>query len=337
MTTTGDPRRSLPRDRGLPSGVTFVDNGNGTATLSGTPAVGTAAPTRSPSRRPTASGRHATQTFTLTVDVALPSPDHHLDRQHHLHRGHGRHVHGHRDRQHRRRLSPRRVPALRGDLHRQRQRHRHPVRHAGGRDRRQLPDHHHGRQRRQPQRHPDLHPDRGRRPAITSANTTTFAEGSSGTFTVTSTGTPTATLTETGSLPTGVTFVDNGNGTATLAGTPAAGTRGTYPITITATDGVSPNATQSFTLTVDGSAGHHLGQHHHLRRGNAGTFTVTATGDPTAALSRPGSLPTGVTFTANGNGTATLAGTPAPGRAAATRSPSRPPTASAPTPPSPSP
>ena len=48
-----------------------------------------------------------------------------------------------------------------------------------------------------------------------------------------------------------MTFTDNGNGTATLAGTPAAGTSGSYPITITAANGVSPNATQSFTLTVN--------------------------------------------------------------------------------------
>ena len=47
-------------------------------------------------------------------------------------------------------------------------------------------------------------------------------------------------MSETGALPDGVTFVDNGDGTATLAGTPAAGTGGTYPITITATNGVGP-------------------------------------------------------------------------------------------------
>ena len=67
---------------------------------------------------------------------------------------------------------------------------------------------------------------------------------------MTTTGFPTSALTETGALPTGVTFVDNGDGTATLAGTPAAGTGGTYPLTITAANGVVPDATQSFTLTV---------------------------------------------------------------------------------------
>src|SRR6201999_3974449 len=73
-------------------------------------------------------------------------------------------------------------------------------------------------------------------PTITSADHTTFAVGQHGTFTVTTTaGTPsTTTLSETGSLPTGVSFVDNGDGTATLAGTPDVGTGGSYPITITA-------------------------------------------------------------------------------------------------------
>ena len=48
-----------------------------------------------------------------------------------------------------------------------------------------------------------------------------------------------------------MTFVDNGDGTATLAGTPAAGTSGTYTLTITANNGVTPDATQTFTLTVN--------------------------------------------------------------------------------------
>ena len=51
-----------------------------------------------------------------------------------------------------------------------------------------------------------------------------------------------------------MTFVDNGNGTATLSGTPAAGTAGTYPLTITASNGVGSPANQSFTLTVNPAA-----------------------------------------------------------------------------------
>jgi hypothetical protein len=57
-------------------------------------------------------------------------------------------------------------------------------------------------------------------------------------------------ITESGMLPSGVSFADLGNGTAELSGTPAAGTVGTYPITITASNGIAPAATQSFTLTV---------------------------------------------------------------------------------------
>jgi hypothetical protein len=90
-------------------------------------------------------------------------------------------------------------------------------------------------------------------PMITSANATSFTSTVPGTFTVTTTGFPTGAamvITETGALPSGVTFVNNNNGTATLAGTPAAGTQGTYSITITANNGIAPNATQSFTLTV---------------------------------------------------------------------------------------
>ena len=87
-------------------------------------------------------------------------------------------------------------------------------------------------------------------PGITSLAGTTFTAGLAGTFTVTSAGVPNSALSEKGALPRGVTFTDNGDGTATLAGTPARSTGGTYPFTITATNGVSPDATQSFTLSV---------------------------------------------------------------------------------------
>jgi LPXTG-site transpeptidase (sortase) family protein len=49
----------------------------------------------------------------------------------------------------------------------------------------------------------------------------------------------------TGALPSGVTFTP---ATGILAGTPTAG--GVYPLIFTATNGVLPNATQNFTLTV---------------------------------------------------------------------------------------
>jgi hypothetical protein len=87
-------------------------------------------------------------------------------------------------------------------------------------------------------------------PAIASGAAATFQVGTAGSFTVVATGGPTPSLSQTGALPSGVSFIDNGNGTARLAGTPAAGTDGIYPIAIKASNGASPDAVQSFALTV---------------------------------------------------------------------------------------
>ncbi len=90
-------------------------------------------------------------------------------------------------------------------------------------------------------------------PAITSTNSATFAVGITGSFTVTTTGYPNGSsmmVSESGQLPSGVSFTINPTGTATISGTPKGGTKGTYHITIEASNGVSPNATQGFTLYV---------------------------------------------------------------------------------------
>jgi hypothetical protein len=83
-------------------------------------------------------------------------------------------------------------------------------------------------------------------PAITSANSTTFTMGTTGTFMMTATGTPAPTRGEMGTLPAGVTF---NAATGMLSGMPTAS--GTFPITFTATNGVNPNASQNFMLTVN--------------------------------------------------------------------------------------
>jgi hypothetical protein len=93
----------------------------------------------------------------------------------------------------------------------------------------------------------------GTAPSITSAKTTLFESGINGSFTVTTSGLPTPTLSVlTGpgqsGLPQGIGFNDNANGTATLAG--VAATPGVSTFTITASNGVSPPATQTFTLVV---------------------------------------------------------------------------------------
>ena len=148
-------------------------------------------------------------------------------------------------------------------------------------------------------------------PAITSPSHAIFMVGTASSFTIT-TGpefpTP-PTLSSTGTLPAGVTFTDNGNGTATLAGPASAGTGGIYPLTITAHNGVNPDATQNLTLTVNEAPTITSANAATFVVGTPGSFTVMASGFPTPlTLSSTGALPGGVTFTDNGNGTATLAG-----------------------------
>lgn len=144
-------------------------------------------------------------------------------------------------------------------------------------------------------------------PAITSVAATTFVAGSAGTFTVTTTGYPASALSETGALPTGVGFVDNGNGTASLSGIPAAGTGGVYNITIKAGNGISPPASQNFTLTVNESPAITSAASSTFGVGAAGSFQVTAFGYPGVTFSEVGALPSGVTMTSAG----LLSGTPA--------------------------
>jgi hypothetical protein len=69
-------------------------------------------------------------------------------------------------------------------------------------------------------------------------------------FTVCAQGVPTPTIQSVGGLPSGVSFTDNGDGTATIAGTPPAGSAASYPLTITASNGNGSNSVQDFTLNV---------------------------------------------------------------------------------------
>jgi hypothetical protein len=153
-------------------------------------------------------------------------------------------------------------------------------------------------------------------PSFTSAASATFQTGVASSFTVTTTGLPTPSIVENGALPDGVKFVDNGNGTATLSGTPSQLTGGSFPLTFTAQNGVLPNAIQNFTLTVssaNSSPAITSANQTTFNVGVAGSFTVTTTGKPTPSITGTGALPSGVTFNDNGNGTATLSGTPAAG------------------------
>jgi hypothetical protein len=218
VTTTGTPTPAITATGTLPDGLTLTDNGDGTATLSGTPTTTGITPIALTATNSLGSG---TQTLTITV---------------------------------------------------------------------------------------------GSVPTITSAASVTGASGTKLSFTVTTTGLPTAKLTETGALPKGITFKDNGNGTATVSGQPASGTGGVYKITLTATNAVG-SGTQAFTFNVKKAPAFAVSSP--LPTGTVGTAytaTIKTTGAPAPAITLTGgTLPAGLTFVDNGDGTGVISGTPAPG------------------------
>ncbi len=77
-----------------------------------------------------------------------------------------------------------------------------------------------------------------------------FTTGVAGRVSLLIGGLPTPALTETGALPGGVTFTSTG----VLSGTPLPGVTGVFPITITASNGISPAFSIAITLTVDAEA-----------------------------------------------------------------------------------
>jgi hypothetical protein len=147
---------------------------------------------------------------------------------------------------------------------------------------------------------------------ITSNPSAVFQVGKAGSFTVTTTSSPTATLQVSGKLPAGITFTDNGDGTATFAGT-APTKVGTYPVTITAKNGVSKTVKQIVLLYVGTLPSINSPSDAQFIVGNANTFTVTTTGFPQATITQSGALPDGLSFADNGDGTATITGSASAG------------------------
>ncbi len=148
-------------------------------------------------------------------------------------------------------------------------------------------------------------------PTITSKATAKAKVGTAMTaFTVKTTGFPAPAITYTGSLPGGVNLVDNGDGTATVSGTPDPGTGGAYPIIITAANGIGTAVSQPFTLTVDQApALASVPTSLSLQRNvPMMPVTVTASGYPAPTFSMAGA-PGGVTMSSSG----TLSGTPKAG------------------------
>lgn len=135
-------------------------------------------------------------------------------------------------------------------------------------------------------------------------------------LTITTSGT-TPTITEHGTLPTGLTFSDNGNGTANFMGMIASGTEGTYNITITASNSAG-TVTQNFTLTITNASSapttiftssNNITLVHAVSMTPV-TFTATGNGKNFKIFLYGGKLPTGLSLHDNKDGTASLFGTP---------------------------
>ncbi|HUB66305.1 MAG TPA: putative Ig domain-containing protein [Candidatus Methylacidiphilales bacterium] len=148
-------------------------------------------------------------------------------------------------------------------------------------------------------------------PAITNGPPpATATTGIAYNFTYTATGYPAPTFTLlSGSLPPGLTLSSPG----VISGTPTA--PGTYSGTVDAGNGLSPDATQAFTIIVTAATPPVITNGPPPTTASAGasySFTYTATGYPTPTFSvTAGALPTGLTLSSSGviSGTLTAPGT----------------------------
>jgi hypothetical protein len=143
--------------------------------------------------------------------------------------------------------------------------------------------------------------------SLTGPSSATFVvgtAGASGTFTAG--GFPIPTLSATG-LPTGLSI--SGTGSGTIHGTAADNTGGEYDATVIASNGVGANATKGVHLTVNEAP--ELAGPTSVRFvvGSANTVGFTSTGYPQATVSKTGTPPASLTFTPDGNGGATIHGT----------------------------
>ncbi len=130
-------------------------------------------------------------------------------------------------------------------------------------------------------------------PVFTSAASATFVQGFYSEITVAASGSPAPTFAVTdGTLPDGVTLDAT---TGLLSGT--ATTAGTFTVTITASNGIAPDATQEFTLTVGAQTAPAFTSPNNatFTEGEAKTIVLTATGAPAPTFSLvSGTLPAGL-------------------------------------------
>jgi hypothetical protein len=112
-------------------------------------------------------------------------------------------------------------------------------------------------------------------------------------------------------LPKGLTLVNNGNGTATISGTPVFKVNGVFHVSINASSKAGTSSSP-LVITVDSPPFFTSKAPPLAHTGTAiAPFTVTTLyGYPVPTITHATALPAGITLTDNGNGTATLSGTP---------------------------
>lgn len=156
-------------------------------------------------------------------------------------------------------------------------------------------------------------------PSFTSTPVTEATADTAYTYAVTATDPEGDTLAITASvLPAWLALTDNGDGTATLAGTPAATDVGDHAVTLEVSDGINTTP-QDFTIAVaEAPTGGNTAPTFTSTAVTAATEAVvytyavtTSDADGDALTITATTLPAWLTFTDNGDGTATLTGTPA--------------------------
>lgn len=154
-------------------------------------------------------------------------------------------------------------------------------------------------------------------PGFTSVPVTSATAGVAYTYTITASDDDSDPLTfAAGTKPAWLTLTDNGDGTATLAGTPDAADVGNHPVSLQVSDGVDGDQ-QDFTITVASVPPDNDPPSFtstavlEATEDAAYTYNVTAedSDNDTLTITAP-TLPDWLELTDNGDGTATLTGTP---------------------------
>ena len=125
---------------------------------------------------------------------------------------------------------------------------------------------------------------------------------------VSSSGTPYASFSSS-TLPNGLNLTDNGNGTATITGSPSVGSGGSYTITVIATNAFGSNS-NTFTMKIDEPPAITSASSAVATTSTVFNFQVTSIGYPAPTYSLTGTLPSGLHFNSN---TGLFSGTPRTG------------------------